>query len=610
MSKRDRLEFIHSNVNHVHDLPAHSTIHIPKNKHLKTTHHSSIHETIIILTDLSSNHHPNTLQQLLQHKFSMQQLGKKKWLLAREKKYDGYIPIEFLNDREMILHHIRKYGYGMEYLRFCSRCDLLLDKQFTLQVVRTNGQQLDHVFEPFKQDTEIVLAAVQQNPNAIFYATGSSRNDPQIVEAVLDRHEELLETYWYTFHINDEMARELAKKNAAAIRFSNWLKKDKDYVLKLVKNQPRAICYACTELKNDFEFLKQVVSCNGHALKYLLVDWTKNLNFECVDRCSKEIFMEAFKHLNNTKNLSIDWTDIKIMKQVVSEWGYALKHASNELKNNYDLVLTAINCSACSLKYASDHLKNDKTLVLQAVKNNHNAMQFASQNLKNSKTFAMQVLKNANACVFQYFSDALKGDRDVAEYAVSRQGQLLEYVSQELKNDFLTVFTAVSQNGRALRDASNNLKQDRNIVRAAVSQNGYALNYASEKLKIDKDLVTFAVLTYPEILRMISLDTLGLDHEFVLQVLCTLLDHSVFHQSFPTLMNHFILGELMHDREFMLRAIRENGRVLGMASCKIRQDQELILEALKNNGFVEKYSKELYQLRMEQCYYGAYLGKI
>ncbi|KAF0974932.1 hypothetical protein FDP41_006037 [Naegleria fowleri] len=63
-----------------------------------------------------------------------------------------------------------------------------------------------------------------------------------------------------------------------------------------------------------------------------------------------------------------------------------------------------------------------------------------------------------------------------------------------------------------------------------------------------------------------------------------------------------------NDRDIMLEAMKNNGYALNFASDELKNDADLVMEALKCHGFVLKYSDELLQQRMEHCYFGAYLG--
>ncbi|KAF0975369.1 hypothetical protein FDP41_005363 [Naegleria fowleri] len=81
------------------------------------------------------------LQLLLKKKFSLQQEGKKKWLLNRELKYENFFPIEFMNDKEFMLNHIKKYGNGLEF----APPKLTEDRELVLQAVQLRGYDLYYV---------------------------------------------------------------------------------------------------------------------------------------------------------------------------------------------------------------------------------------------------------------------------------------------------------------------------------------------------------------------------------------------------------------------------------------------------------------------------------
>ena len=65
--------------------------------------------------------------------------------------------------------------------------------------------------------------------------------------------------------------------------------------------------------------------------------------------------------------------------------GYSLNYASEELKNDKDIVLLAVNNYGPSLEFASDRLKNDKDVVNAATKNDRKAIRYASEDLKNDE---------------------------------------------------------------------------------------------------------------------------------------------------------------------------------------------------------------------------------
>jgi hypothetical protein len=77
---------------------------------------------------------------------------------------------------------------------------------------------------------------------------------------------------------------------------------------------------------------------------------------------------------NNNKDL---------LSELGGEWsGWEFEFVSNELKNNKEAVLAAINIHVEVIRFVSDELKNDKEVVLAAVKKNNLSIKHASQEIQ------------------------------------------------------------------------------------------------------------------------------------------------------------------------------------------------------------------------------------
>lgn len=91
-----------------------------------------------------------------------------------------------------------------------------------------------------------------------------------------------------------------------------------------------------------------------------------------------------------------------------------------------------------ALKYASQKLRNNKNIVLTAVKQNGNAL--------------------------QYVYIELWYDVEVAFNAVSSCGLALKYASQKFKNNRRIVQKAVEENPNAIMYASKDLQLDKQFL--------------------------------------------------------------------------------------------------------------------------------------------------
>lgn len=82
--------------------------------------------------------------------------------------------------------------------------------------------------------------------------------------------------------------------------------------------------------------------------------------------------------------------------EAVKNNGWALYHASKELRDDKQLILEAIKYDAyTSLVFASERLQDNEEVVLTAVKKNRYALNCASERLQNNKEFLKEIEKIA-----------------------------------------------------------------------------------------------------------------------------------------------------------------------------------------------------------------------
>ena len=146
--------------------------------------------------------------------------------------------------------------------------------------------------------------------------------------------------------------------------------------------------------------------------------------------------------------------------------------------------MAAVAQKGDALQFASEELKNDREIVMAAmVKLYHNLKLGRVNTLK--EVVMAAVTQNGDA--LRYASNELENDKEIVMAAVAQKGRALEYASEELKNDKEIVMAAVTQDGLALEYASNELKKDKEIVMAAVAQDGGAIIYVSEWTELKND---------------------------------------------------------------------------------------------------------------------------
>ena len=249
------------------------------------------------------------------------------WLSLYSLNDNQLIEIEEIDDKILILDFL-KFGYS-EILGIASA--------------------------EIKDDSEILLAAININSNSLNFASDRLRNDKSIVLKAVSQDGDSLGCA------------------------SDELKNDREVVLVAVSQDGESLEYASDKLKNDREVVGVAVLNGGHALRY------------------------SSDALRNDKI---------IVLLAVSSYGRALKYASDELKNDQEVVLLAVSDNGEALMYASDELKNDKEVVLKAVSKNGKTLKYASNELRNDKEVVIAAVSN-NGYAIEYVGEKLKNNSEI-----------------------------------------------------------------------------------------------------------------------------------------------------------------------------------------------------
>ena len=163
-------------------------------------------------------------------------------------------------------------------------------------------------------------------------------------------------------------------------------------------------------------------------------------------------------------------------------------------------VLAAVTRNGFALKYASETLKDDRDVVLAAVAQNGFALEYASETLKKDRNFLLDAVAQ-NGWALRYASETLKNDRDVVLAAVAKNCWALGYASETLENDELLQKVQKLQGVNpaaflALNPLKNKLKQETNSERKKAAEIMiYAMEDAiveyyknKDKNKLNKDV--------------------------------------------------------------------------------------------------------------------------
>jgi len=185
--------------------------------------------------------------------------------------------------------------------------------------------------------------------------------------------------------------------------------------------------------------------------------------------------------------------DFEVVLWAVENDGSALSHASVAMRGNKEVVLRAVQTSQHALRFASKELQSDAAVVLQAVRSHGSALQFASDDLRADRAVVLEACKQ-NGSALRFASEALRADGELVLEAVGSCPTSLEHVSEEHRDNKEIVLTAVRRNHRTFKFASPTLLADREVFLTALAhgKDGSEVVTWARPKRIDKDIALLA----------------------------------------------------------------------------------------------------------------------
>jgi hypothetical protein len=354
----------------------------------------------------------------------------------------------------------------------------------------------------------------------------------------------------------------------------NFTHDERQKALDGVSNNGRYLQHVCKKLKNDKEIVLTAVTSYAGSLKFASKELKKD----------HEIVLQAVKKKGSSLAFA-DYSlksDPEFMLKSINLSYYSLNFASKNLKNDKEFILKAIKQSTGKiLQYSGEKMKQDKEVVIEAVKSHSCSLKFASEELKNDIDVVMALLSTKKDFdlddPFKFVGKKFKGDREIALKAVKRNGKSIQSVSEDLMKDREIILNALKNEYivfKFLIQIDSDYMNDKEIVLAAVQSNRRMLQYASEEMKNDMDVG----------LKVGSLEYIGNKLKNNKEFLFKAAEMKYFDE-----LEH----EFMSERDFVLKIVQLNGKLLKSASKALRDDKEIVLESLKNSNSIRFASGRL-----------------
>jgi hypothetical protein len=270
------------------------------------------------------------------------------------------------------VHQWIRWGYDGNLLS--ASCNIKNSFDCVMKSVAHNGLELQWASEALKGNERVAMAAVARNGNALQYASEELRRDKEVVMIAVAQDGYALQYTSEELRGDKEVAMAAVAQNGRALLWaSNELKGDKEVVMAAVAQDGFALRYASYELKGDKEVVMVAMSNNLIALKYI----AKTL---CND---KDLAKNALKMNIHTIQFFSVQIALDYIKTNVGRKHVFIKNMPDSLRNNKNIVSIFVKHNGTSLEHASDDLRDDVDIVKLAIDNWPHSVYFASERVKN-----------------------------------------------------------------------------------------------------------------------------------------------------------------------------------------------------------------------------------
>lgn len=250
------------------------------------------------------------------------------------------------------------------------------DPEFVLKALQVSSYIYKYASDRAKTDPSVLLYVAENQPHQLVFILKIRKvkkeirekilHDKKIILAVAHTSPEILYTTFPKQYLKDPDIIE------AAFRIS-----DKNACKRILKENPWAFEYVPSEIWHDDEkLIVAALKKNGLLLKNLPEKYSTQKQYALL---AVQSMPTSLKYVSN--NLKDD-KDVVLAAINTEDSEGVLEYASSRLRDDYDLVYKAVSVDALNLEFASDRLRDDKTIVMAALKKFGGVLEDASERLQ------------------------------------------------------------------------------------------------------------------------------------------------------------------------------------------------------------------------------------
>lgn len=192
---------------------------------------------------------------------------------------------------------------------------------------------------------------------------------------------------------------------------------------------------------------------------------------------------------------------------------------TDEVKSDFYKVKEYIKSNPTDIQYASENLRNNKELVDLAVNLDYFSYEYVGDEIKEDKNFAFSVFKK-NKTMFRHFSSTLKNDEDFIANLIDYDPFFLTsgLLDEKWKSNEKVMRNALKESRMVKENKCSKLFEDYDFVKTLIKRDSMSYFFFDKKVKGDLNLKRelFDVIDpYVRFLLLSDVDNQNLVNEFV-----------------------------------------------------------------------------------------------
>jgi hypothetical protein len=440
-----------------------------------------------------------------------------------------------------------------------------MDKQTVIEIVQYNYEILSSLSEEYTNDKDVIIAAVSADRRAFQYASYQLQQDDDVLFIYLTKFEKIPGVEIY----DDNFLLRLAAEVDFAFSYAcEYLKNDKEFILKMVQINGLIMKEVGEELKKDQEIAHASILQNSDAFEFIDESLKEN----------KEIILAALKEGNEKMIFESINSSLKLDKEFFTSCikinPRVILYASDELKEDKEVVQLATSLDPSMFKYVGEKFQNEFEAIYYFVRNGEpERIQNLSKELM-TKEIILEAVKQAGNLI--EFAGNFKEDKEVVIAAVTNDGSAIEFTSEDFSNDKEIAIISV-RNG-AWNSIGNKIKHDKDFIISAFKENEYYFfQELNEELRHDKDIIEAA---FQFVIEFVKNRNYFRDIEDFVKLLK--LNKEQCRKLLEV--NEKSLQLFGDDKELVLEEMNRNGKNLSYVSYNLCKDKDVVRAAIKNGG--------------------------